>query len=179
MYKRNTFFKKMYSPYDFRYIIEDSTQMNTAWRAILREPLQEVLNYWERSGKPQVKLEIYCKGIYEGIVNQRWMLFQLDLLANYPEFYKCAYLALLELWNQLNFKLQTSAEPALLIDLPEGQTLPWQATQKEYVLQVMRHSLCIDLWYNQELVSMGIFTSRHAEDIYQRIFWLQSAIKMS
>lgn len=167
----------MYSPYDFRTIIQDPAQTAVAWKAILREPLEEVLNYWEKSGKPCEQISTYCKGIYEGIVNRRWMYFHLDLLADYPEFHKDALSALYILWNQLNFKLQSYPEPSLYIDLPHGEPINWSEYEKIYILKRMQYKLSIDLVLNNELVTLGIFTSRQAQEIYQRIFWLQLTFK--
>lgn len=166
----------MYSPYDFRSIVEDPRQSDVAWRSILREPLEEVLNYWEKSGKPDAKMSAYSRGIYEGIVNHRWMYCQLDLLSDYPEFYASALSALFVLWNQLQFKLEMYPEPALFIDLPQGEPINWSDREKAHILNTMHQRLSVDLLLNDDLITLGIFVSRQAEEIYQRIFWLQSAL---
>jgi hypothetical protein len=174
----------MYPQLDFRSLIEDPIQNEATSRAILREPLQEVLRYWKKSGYPPDKLAIYSKGIYDGIVNHRWMFFQLDMIADYPEFYQSTYDALMTLWNKLSLSLYLKPAPALSISNNESTStfgkdqfiLNWSIDQRKILLQQIRQKLSIELLIDQQYSSVGIFPSREAQDIYQRIYWLKSAL---
>jgi len=167
----------MYPRLDFRTIIEDDSQLDTAWRSILREPLQEVLSYWKESGRPSHKKEIYVRGIREGISNHRWIHYQIDMIADYPEFYQAALDGLLILWNQLTIRILFEPDPSLTIDTKDGTQLDWSAQEKEQLLIAIRQQLSIELAINGDLKTVGIFPSRNAQEIYQRIYWLRSAIQ--
>lgn len=163
----------MYPRWDFRSIIE--TEPETAWRSMLREPLKELLNYWHQSGRPEHLKSVYCQGLYEGIVRDRWPCFQLNVIEGYPEFYSCVRLGLEQVWDRIRFSLHRGEEgPCLLIDTPMGEVVEFSPEQKRQILNLLRYRFTVGLTIDHSVVIVGIVPSKRARDIYQRIFWLSS-----
>lgn len=166
----------IYPRWDFRSIIQSSSSSTEIWRSMLREPLKELLDYWSQSGRPENLREVYCRGIYEGILRDRWPCFQLSLIEEYPEFYSCVRAGLDQAWSGLRFCLHYGEEgPCLLIDSQMGEPLDFSADQKRQILELLRYRFTVSLLINGEESTVGILPSKRARDIYHRIFWLDSA----
>lgn len=143
---------------------------------MLREPLKELLEYWQQLGRPEDLRELFCRGIYEGILRDRWPCFQLSLIEEYPEFYSCVKAGLDQAWNELRFSLHYGEEgPCLLIDTQIGETVDFSIKQKRQILELLRYRFTTSLLINGEQTMVGIIPSKRARDIYHRIFWLDSA----
>ena len=145
---------------------------------MLREPLQELLAYWEKSGRPSHLKEVYCQGLYEGIIKDRWPCFQLNLIDGYPEFYSCVRAGLEKVWMTLGFRLSCEeGDPCLMIDSEAGDTIHFSSNEILQILELMKQKLSIPLLINGESRTVGLFPSKRARDIYQKIFWLDAAIQ--
>ena len=171
----------MYPRRDFRSVIEDPTMTDVAWRSMLREPLQELLNYWDNPTTVHsryVLKDLYCRGLYEGVVKNRWPCFQLSLIDGHPEFYTCVRSGLEKVWAQLRFSLYTSQDGlSLLIDEAMGDEIKFSPDETHRILDSMKYRFSVSLLIDEAIRVVGIFPSKRARDIYQRIFWLDSAIE--
>ena len=147
---------------------------------MLREPLKELLDYWNQSERPEHLKSIYCRGIYEGVVKNRWPCFQLSLIEEFPEFYSCVRAGLEQIWTSLRFSLHYGEEgPSLLIDAQMGEEIEFSPEEKRQILDLLKYRFSISLLINGERSIVGIVPSKQARDIYQRIFWLDSTLSGS
>jgi hypothetical protein len=167
----------LYPHRDFRSLINNPHTAKTAWRSMLREPFQELLTYWEKSGKPESLKDVYCQGIYEGIIKDRWPCCQLNRVDQYPEFYICVRAGLEKAWSNLKFTLARNGDDFSL-NLDSGSSDPVNFSNHEMlrILELMKQRLSLELEIDDKLQTVGIFPSKRAREIYQKIFWLDSAI---
>ena len=166
----------MYPSRDFRSLLSlgDSS---AAIRAISREPFIEILRWWKNTGKPDKDLPIYLQGITEAVSRERYTCGTLDLVADFPEFHEAVSDGLVKLWCKLPFRLnfETNKEPYLTVDekcnavaVDPGFTVQ----HKIGLLRWIRHRMNIPMTINSVKYQVGIFMSRNAIDIFQRITWL-------
>lgn len=171
----------MYPSRDFRALISGN-DTSGAIRAISREPFSELLKYWKHTGRPENLQEIYCSGIQEAVARDRYTCQALDMVSEYPEFYLPVAFGLRELWIKFPFRLifETPDEPYLSIgsnyytDDPVYQN--FSSNDKLCILTWMKHRYNIPMTINGIEYRVGIFPSRKAEEVLQRINWLDSAI---
>jgi hypothetical protein len=124
---------KMYPNRDFRHLInQTNASQDSLICALRREPLAEVLWYWNESGKPLDLLNVYQKGIEEAIAKDRYPLYQLEDISLYPEFFEATLNGLKRLWITLRFSLR---DQTLLIDSINGRTLQVAPEDKLKILQ--------------------------------------------
>lgn len=172
----------MYPHRDFRFCIEQPGEQPNLWRTMIREPLQELLQYWNRSGRPKEKYSAYSRGLAEGCLKERWPYNQLDLVYPYPEFHKPLLESLETLWKGLSFDLgQTEGEHSLYVDYnpEEISTVPsvWSEEQKLLVLRLIQDKFSIRLTIDDQDQIVGVFLSKRAREIYQHITCLRTSLE--
>lgn len=172
----------MYPHRDFRFCIEQPGENPNLWRTIAREPLQELLQYWARSGRPKEKYSAYVRGISEGCLKERWAYQQLDLVYPYPEFHTALLGSLERLWKNLSFDLShTLGEYSLYIDYnpEEISRVPsfWTEEQKLLILRLIQDKFSIRLTIDQKEQTVGVFLSKRAREIYQHITCLSVSVE--
>ena len=147
----------MYPIHDFRYLIKQTNIPESSLiSALRREPLIEVLHYWDLSSKSEFLLRIFCQGIENAVALNRYPLYQLNDIDLYPEFWVSCLNGLKKLWISLRF---SSDSQNLLIDTINGQTIDSSSQDKLSIL----HSLI-----NEPLHS-GVVMSKSAKQIYQHV----------
>jgi hypothetical protein len=170
--KSIVFLKDMYPQRDFKSLIEQPEPSPLLWRSMLREPLQELLQYWNRSGRPSNKYEHYSHAITEGFLKERWPYHQIDLIYPYNEFHKPLLSSLQKIWSKLSFNLiYISDDYSLYIDINpfESHLIPisWSDEQKLLILEELYNSFTIRLKINNIEHGVGVFLSKRARDVYQ------------
>lgn len=158
----------MYPKWDFRSSVKHSPE--TAWRSALREPFEELIGCWINSNRPADLFHVFEKGIYEGIIRRRWPFRELSLVEPTPEFYPCVLKGLSAVWLSLEFALEGDRVYIDCFDHPSSQLTD---QQKENILVSLREKFLTTIEGRQ----VGVFPSKRAREIYQRIFWLQTYLK--
>jgi hypothetical protein len=163
----------MYPDRDFRYLVnQPNVSDEMLIRSLAREPFTEILNYWNVSQKSTELLEIYRKGIEDAISRDRYPLYQLENIDAYPEFSLSVLNGLKRLWASLRFSINDSS---LLIDSINGQNINISLQNKLRIMEIIPYRMSIILLINGEPKTIGIFTSKHAEKIYQQVHRLQKS----
>jgi hypothetical protein len=166
----------MYPKRDFRYLItQPDTSEKDLISSMMREPLSEILGYWNQSGKPFQLLPVYQKGIEEAIAKNRYPLYQLEDIKSFPEFILIAINGLKRLWILLRFSYTGES---LLIDSIRGQNINISPEDKLGILEIIPYKNNINIVIDNESVIVGVFTSRQAECIYQLTHSLQKMIDL-
>lgn len=171
----------MYPSRDFRTLI-NSHDPSLAIRAISREPFSELLKYWKHTGRPESLKRIYDLGIEEAVSKDRYTSQTLDLVSQYPEFYLPVSLGLRRLWVKFKFRLifETPEEPYLSIEskyhTDDQEYTDFATEDKMRVLVWVKHKFNILMVINGIEYRVGIFPSRRAEEVIQKISWLDSAL---
>jgi len=179
----------MYPTRDFRTLLNATNEAECPLdvvRSVAREPLLELLRYWEETGKPETKYTVYAEGITKGVANNRWPSYTLSYIKEYPEFYQPLLSGLEQAWLNLEFRLclsdglgqtETKDRLSLCVDFGSGQLVQMSPEDKIRLLNWLRVKMTIPLRINGESHRVGIFTSREATEIYQRIFWLEAILE--
>lgn len=155
----------MYPNRDFRYLInQPNVTEDDLILSLRREPLSEVLWYWQQSRKPIHLIKIYQKGIEEAIAKDRYPLYQLEDIKAYPEFLLPTLNGLKRLWLSLRFSLDRQS---LLIDSIRGQNINISSEDKLKFLNILPYRSCCNISVDNQACITGVFTSRKAEQIYQ------------
>lgn len=169
--------KKMYPARDFRSLIDktDSPELkDEAIKSISREPLVEVFRYWKKTGSPNDKYDIYCRGIERAIANNRYDFTQINAVQYFPEFYQCILAGLEKLWTNLPMSLHHSPDGwSLHIGYITTTPIHLSNEEKLKIMSMLEHRMQIELIIDQIRCTVGIFVTRKAQEIYQKIFWLR------
>lgn len=161
----------MYPNRDFRYLVnQPNISHSTLITALKREPFPEILYNWTISEKPNVLLNVYQKGIEEAIAKNRYPLYQLEDIKFYPEFWSAALNGLKRLWISLRFSLSYEN---LLIDSINGQNINITPEDKLQILRIIPYRMSLSLVIDGNHCTIGVFTSKQAEQIYQLVNWLE------
>lgn len=118
-----------FSKYDFRFLIEHSSNKEEIIKSFEREPLPEILKYWDSTNKFG-NYNLFVEGLIYAIKNQRYPIKHLYCLFDYPEFYGSLLQGLIYLYQSLY--INESIDPILLIN---GRKFYWfnnQMIQCEY-----------------------------------------------
>lgn len=169
----------MYPSRDFQHLITQPIDLirqsePILIRALAREPFPEILRYWSDSQKPNNLLHIYCKGIEDAVGRDRYPLYQLQSVEDYPEFWSSVLNGLRRLWNSLRFSLSSDS---LLINSINGRDIDISSDDKLHILRIIPYHMSLILSINGEYKTVGIFTSRRAEHIYQQVLRLQKLLE--
>lgn len=174
----------MYPARDFRSLIEQNS--NDSIRAATREPLSELLDFWEKTNKPIEKFIYYNQGIKEAISKGRYPYISLKLLEDFPEFYVAVKDGLSAYWLTLRFSLSYEktdsdilAGPSLFIDSILGEDVEITRGDKLNILQTIGKKYSFPLNINGKEYLVGVFPSKQAEIISQKFHWLQEVINIS
>lgn len=164
----------MYPNKDFRYLInQPNVSEANLIHSLAREPFLEVLYHWTLIDKPSKLLNIYRKGIEDAVARDRYPLYQLQEIEYYPEFWIAVINGLKRLWILLRFSLDSKS---LLIDSINGQNINISYQDKLIILQIIPYQISLTLLINNQPQTIGIFTSKRAEHIYQQVHWLQKLL---
>ena len=168
----------MYPERDFRTLIDQDSPSLSAVRAVAREPLKEVLKYWEQSEKPESKYQIYAQGITRAVAKCRWPAYTLSCIVDFPEFYQPLLTGLEQAWTSLDFRMyQKEGRTSLCIDMHVGQPTHMRSEDKMRLLEWIKVKMSVPIIVNGESYTVGVFTSHEATEVYQRIFWLSSILE--
>ena len=172
----------MYPKRDFRTLISGHDPGYDAIRAISREPFSELLKYWKQTGKPDSVKKIYEQGIKEAVAKDRYTCDSLDKVVDYSEFYSVVCHGLRDLWCRLHFRLifETPDSPSLTIDSKyhsdDRELTQFTTEQKLIILTWQKYRTSIPIIIDDVEYKVGVFPSRRAEDVLQRIRWLDEAL---
>ena len=162
----------MYPERDFRRLLQDSTTSKEVLiRSLCREPFPEILYYWNQTGKPIELYNIYYQGIEDAVAKDRFPFYQLVNVDKYPEFYSAILNGLKRHWIKLRFSLDGFG---LLIDSISGQDINISPHDKLNILYFIPYRMNINLSIDGITQSVGLFPSKHAEQIYRLNYWLTS-----
>ena len=153
----------MYSPYDFRSIIESGNK-KSAIKAISREPLTEVIRHWRKYGKDY---EIYHEGIKLAISNNRYPLFLIESIGSL--FDAAVKEGLIELWKNLIYRIIYDLKTEsyrLMIGGDRGKILDISPDEKLQLLSVI-DSLKTTIYINDIRHDVGIIMTSKVLKIYR------------
>lgn len=151
-----------YPPIDFRYLISH----NTGEEVILsmsREPLDLLLEYWEKSERPPAQYQLYYSGIKRGVAHYRYSMDSLLMTSEYPEFNGAIVEGLKELWRKLNVFLKGEV---LYIDCKEHNLL----LSKEEMDSLMFCGDMVQIEREGVLREYQVVFSKRAESIRKTLY---------
>lgn len=178
-------FPVRYPESDFRAIISAITpnsseaEISKLIRSISREPLPELLKYWKthfssNSTDFNFWLRIFNAGLEKAISCERYPCFLIDCLKDYPEFYESVSQGYTQLWCKLRFSLDSqNGCYQLYIGSIRGQDIFIPDQDKIQLIQLISRQLRWPMQIGEKLVQTLVMTSRKAENIYNRIIWLE------
>jgi len=161
----------MYSIYDFKYLINHSENSDDIIKSICREPVCEILEFWNSSTKSDQIYTYLSSGIKLSISLNRYSVIDLNEFIKYPQFYVCVLTGICDLWKSLKFNMTEchcgfySFHNCVEIDLCQGYKCDIP-DDKKYMLLISEDYQIIDgIYYD-------IYLSNYANDIKNKYKYL-------